>query len=201
MIDESSILKIAEEDILRILGQAKEKLSLREIELDSEASHAFLSEAIKELEGEGLISTAEEFIKLTERGKALAEDITRKHLALENYLEKTRDEKTAHQAAHILEHYVSEEVINKIRKLSALEAEGIPLMESTLNKVGLIADIISFDYGLFERIVSMGMFPGEEIVLTNRLLGGSVVVRVKNKKFALGKDIAKEIMVLEYGKS
>jgi len=70
-----------------------------------------------------------------------------------------------------------------------------------LGKVGLIANITSSDYRLFERIVSMGMFPGEEIVLTNRLLGGSVVVRVKNKKFALGKDIAKEIVVLEYGKS
>ena len=201
MIDESSALKIAKEDILRILGQAKEKLSLREIELDIKVPHAFLSEAIKELDREGSISVEQESVKLTERGKSLAEDITRKHLVLENYLEKTRDEKAAHRAAHILEHYVSEEVINRIRKLSALEAEGISLINSRLNKVGLITNIISSDYGLFERIVSMGMFPGEKIVLTNRLLGGSVVVRVKNKKFALGKDIAKEIRVLEYEKS
>jgi len=93
MIDESNVLKIAKEDILRILGQAKENLSLEEIELDIEVPQDSLSEAIKELKEEGLILAEQGFAELTERGKSLAEDIVRKHLALENYLEETGDEK------------------------------------------------------------------------------------------------------------
>jgi len=42
----------------------------------------------------------------------------------------------------------------------------------------------------------MGMVPGEKIRVTNEI-PGSIVVKVKNKKFVLDKDIAKEIKVLK----
>jgi len=45
----------------------------------------------------------------------------------------------------------------------------------------------------------MGIYPGEKIRITNKIPDG-VIIEIKNKKFVLGKDIAKEIEVLEYGK-
>jgi len=73
--------------------------------------------------------------------------------------------------------------------------ESIPLTKLELNKKGIITDIIFSDYGLFERIVSMGIFLGEKIRVMYEIPDG-IVVNVGGKKFALGKDIAKEIEVL-----
>jgi len=60
----------------------------------------------------------------------------------------------------------------------------------------MISDITIPDNDLFERIISMGVFPGENILLTNKI-PGSVIIRVGHKKLAIGKDIGKEIKVLE----
>jgi Fe2+ transport system protein FeoA len=122
----------------------------------------------------------------------------RKHLILEKYFKKVRSKKEAHEIAHILEHYISEEVIRNIKKISTLKKKGISLIEFK-QKNGLITDII-LGIGLFERIISMGIFPGEKIKIINEIPNG-IVIEVKNKKFVLGKNIAKEIKVLEYEKS
>jgi len=55
--------------------------------------------------------------------------ILEKYYVLGNYFEKTRSKIEAQSAAHILEHYVSGEVINNIKKLSILKMEGVPLMK------------------------------------------------------------------------
>jgi Fe2+ transport system protein FeoA len=41
----------------------------------------------------------------------------------------------------------------------------------------------------------MGIFPGEKIIVTNEL-SNVIVVKIKNKKLALDKNIAKEIKVI-----
>ena len=134
---------------------------------------------------------------LTERGKENAKNILNKHFVLEKYFEKIRSKKEAHNVAHILEHYVSREVINNIKKLSTLKKEGVPLTKFELNKEGIITDITFSDYGLFERIISMGIFLGENIVITNEIPYG-IIVQIKNKKFALDKNIAEGIKAVEY---
>ena len=200
MIKESDVSKIVKEDILRILGERKEKVSLKSIRAKIKVSHSFMYKAIKSLEEEDLIFVEKEFIGLTKNGRDKAKDIVKKHLVLENYFKETRSEREAHQAAHILEHYVSEEVINNIKKLSTLKKEGFSLIKFGLNKKGLITDIPSYDYKLFERMVSMGILPGEIIEVTNKIPNG-VIVKIDNKKFVLDKNIAKEIRVLECEKS
>jgi len=196
MLKESDILKIVKEDILRILGERKEKTPLGSIETGIKVFSSFVSEAIKCLKEEGLIRVEEKFVKLTQIGRDKAKDILRKHLILENYFKKTSNEKIAHRKAHILEHYISEEVIKNIKKICTLKEKGISLTKFKLHKESLIADITTPNSELFERIVSMGIFPGEEINITNKISNG-VVVKIKNKKFALGKDIAKEIKVIK----
>jgi len=124
-----------------------------------------------------------------------AEDIAKRHLSIENYFRRTKNINEAHKAADALEHYISEEVANNIRKLSTLKESGIPLIKFGIDKEGLIADIMLKDGKLLERIISMGIFPGERIKVINET-SNTVIVKVKGKKIALGREIAKGIMVL-----
>jgi len=197
MIKESDVSKIVKEDILRILGERKKKVSLKTLREKIKVSHSFMFKAIESLEEEGLVFVEEEFIGLTKNGWDEAKDIVKKHLVLENYFKETRSKREAHQAAHLLEHYVSEEVINNIKKIFTLKKEGVSLIKFRSNKEGLITDIPSSDYKLFERMVSMGILPGEVIEVINTIPAG-VIIKINNKKFVLDKSIAKKIKVLEY---
>ena len=195
---ESDILRIVKEDFLEVLGREKNKILLKSINLELKVSSFFVSKAIKELEKENLIKTyikkEERYVQLTERGKDKAREIVKKHLVLERYFRKTRSRKEAIKRTNILEHYVSMEVIRNIKKLSTLKKEGIPLTEFK-QKNGLIADIV-LGIGLFERIISMGIFPGEKIKIINEIPNG-IIVEIGNKKFALDKNIARGIKVLK----
>ena len=198
MNKEFSILRIVKEDILRILGEEKRRISLEILKEEIKVSLSFINEAIEELKKERLIKSQQIFFTLTEEGKEKARDILKKHLVFEDYFKKTRTEEEAHKIAHILEHYVSEEVLNNIKKLSTFKEEGIYLTKFKLRKKGLITNIVISDNGLFERVVSMGIVPGEEVMITGEV-SNAIIIKIKNKKFALDKDIARKIKVLEYG--
>jgi len=198
MIKESDILKIVKEDILRILGEEKTRISLESIRSEVNVSDIFISEAVKELEKENLIRFNNNFISLTKEGEENAKNIVKKHLVIENYFKETKNERDAHKAAHILEHYVSKEVIDNIKKLSTFKHKSIPLTEFGIDKEGMITDIVFSDYGVFERIVSMGIFLGEKIKITNRI-SNNIIVNVENKKIALNRDMARGIKV--YGEN
>lgn len=190
------ILRIVKEDILRMLGEeAGTSVPLMSLKSEIKVSNPFLREAIEELEKEGLIQPKDEFIALTKIGQKDASDIVKKHIFIENYFRETRSGEEAHKAAHILEHYVSEEVIDNIKKLSTFKREGVPLMRFDLNDAGIITNITLPDFKLFERVVSMGIFPGERLRVTN-VVPGTVIVEVGGKRFALGREIAKGIEAL-----
>ena len=194
MEKELDVLRIVKEDILEVLKQKNGEVSLLLIKPEVKVSRSFISKAIRELGEESLIQIKKDLICLTEEGMEKGERILRKHLILEDYFRKIRSKKEAYKAASILEHYVSMEVIDNIKKLSTFKKEGVPLTEFK-QKEGLIADTI-FDIGLFERIISMGIFPGEKIKITNKL-PNSIIVEIGNKKFALAKKIASGIKVLK----
>jgi len=200
MDKESDILKIVKEDILEVLGRKNKRIPLKFMELEATVSHSFVSKAIKELEEEGLVKVFSEkksqrkYIQLTNKGQVDANIIIKKHSVLEKYFKQRRSKEEAIRATNILEHYISTEVIDTIKKLSTFKKKGIPLTEFKQEE-GLIADI-NLNIRLFERLVSMGIHPGEKIKMINEIPNGIVVV-VKNKKFVLDKDIAKEIKVLK----
>lgn len=196
----SNILRMVKEDILRLLGERKRKVSLYVIKDEIRVSFSFISEAIEELEKEGMIYSQQGFFELTEKGTKKAKDILRKHLVFENYFKRTRSENEAHEIAHILEHYVSQEVINNITKMSTFKNGGIPLTKLKRHRKRLITDIMISDDAIFERLVSMGILPGENIMLINEL-PNVAIVEVKNKKFALDKNIAEKIKALKYEES
>ena len=187
------------EDVLRILCEKNKKISLEFLKNEINVAQLILSEALKELQKKDLITIQENSISLTEMGRESAKTILEKHLVLENYFKKTESKIEPHTAAHIIEHYVSREVINNIKKLSTLKKGGIPLTQFELAKEGLIAEIIFSDYRLFERAVSMGIFPGEKVIVLSYIPSG-IVLKINHKKFALDRSIAKGIKAVEYGK-
>jgi len=188
---------MVKEDILRLLSEISERIKVETIKDEIKVAHPFISKALEELERDGLINIQEKFISLTELGQEKAKTILEKHLILEDYFKKNRRKIEAHTAAHIIEHYVSREVINNIKKLSTLKKEGVPLTRFELNKEGLIAEITFSDYKLFERVVSMGLFPGEKIRVISEISHG-IVLKLTNKKIALDRSVAERIKALEY---
>lgn len=192
MFEKINTSKIIKEDILRILGERGGKGSLKVIEGEVKASRLLISKIIDDLAKEGLLISKGEFVVLRERGKIEARSIVRKHLAIEGFFGRNRSKKEAHEIAHILEHYISEEVAKNIKKLSTLKRRSVPLSSFGKEK-GLIADIF-FDIDLLEKVVGMGIFPGEEIEIVDEVPNG-IVVKVGDKKIVLSKNIAKEIKV------
>lgn len=200
MIEESDILEIVKEDILRILGERRKRVSLETVTNEIKVFSSFISRAINELEKEGLIQSQQSLFKLTEKGKEKARSVLRKHLVLEDYFEEARGKKEAHELAHLLEHYVSEEIIRNMKKLSTFRGVGVPVTELEVREESLITDITVPDDKLFERMVSMGIFPGGKIRIVN-VIPGRVIVEIQSKKFALDKSIAEEIKVLGHERS
>ena len=196
---EADILKIVKEDVLRILCEKNKNISLEFLKNEINVAQLLLSEALKELQKKDLITIQENSISLTEMGRENAKTILEKHLVIEKYFKRTESETDPHTAAHIIEHYVSVEVINNINKLSTLKKGGVPLTQFELDKEGLIAEIIFSDYRLFERVVSMGIFPGEKIIVLSEIPSG-IVLKINHKKFALDRSIAKGIKAIVYGK-
>jgi Mn-dependent DtxR family transcriptional regulator len=197
---EADVFKIVKEDVLRILGEREEYISWDAIKSEIKASTSFVFNTIRRLKEDGLIQVDDTSIRLTKKGRDEAKDIVDRHRILENYLKETRNEREAHQIAHLLEHHVSEEVIDNIAKLYTLKKDGVPLTEVQLHTKGIITDICLSDCRLFERMVSMGMSLGETITITNEI-PHALIVKINNKKFALDKYIAQEIRVAEYEES
>jgi Mn-dependent DtxR family transcriptional regulator len=194
---ESDTLRIVKEDILRMLAEKPGNKSLLEsVKSEVRVLNSVISEAIKGLEEENMIQVGEDFIGLTQKGQGNAKGILEKHLAFEQYLKKTKSEGEGHEVADILEHYISQEVIDNIKRLSTFKKEGIPLTEFTFNKEGIITNISFSDSGLFERLVAMGIVHGERIKITNRI--GNIIIASVVKKIALDEAIAQGIEALEY---
>jgi Mn-dependent DtxR family transcriptional regulator len=204
MIKGPEVLRIVKEDILEVLGRKNKKIPLKFMKLEVSVSQFFVSKAVNELEKEDLIKLSSEkkygkqYIQLTKRGQNRAKDIIKKHLILEEYFKKRMSGKEAIRVTNVLEHYISTEVVDVIKKLSTFKKKGISLTKFKKEE-GLITDI-NLSIGLFERLISMGIHPGGKIRVISRVPNG-VVVKIKNKKFVLDKNIAKEIKVLKYEKS
>ena len=198
MQEETERTRIAKEDVLRILGEREGKAPAEYVFSQLEVRPSLFRRALKELGDEELTRKAGEEIELTAKGKTTAEIICRKHVALEKYWfsEATRSEEESHRAAHLLEHQVSERVLDNIRDISQLERDGVPLLEfgKEEGQEGVITDILLSGKS-FERLVSMGFSPGEKVKIRAKL-PNSVIIALKNKKIALEREIASKIRVL-----
>lgn len=195
MTNEKESFRILREDILRILGESDEAISLLEIEGKLNEPPSF-DRAVEQLADQGFLTISKNVASLTDKGKEVANEIYEKHCIIEDYWTKSaiKNKDEAHRVAHLLEHQVSKKVIDNIRVISEINREGIPLSEFS-GIEGMITNI-SVEGSLFERLISMGFSPGEELEIVERLTN-SIIITIKNKKLAVDREIAKKVRVLE----
>ncbi|MEA2069769.1 MAG: FeoA domain-containing protein [Asgard group archaeon] len=201
---ENLLLEIAKENILRVLieqtpgfekRETLKKLTQEEIIPESWyiVPKDFFTQAVKELEKKGYITVKDDVISLTRSGEEQASHIYETHKVIEELFKEDFDEKTAHIFAHILEHLISREVIDSMKEIDKLRGHGVSLLDYP-SKEGIITQLLIEDSHLMERIISMGVCPGQKIKIITRLKVG-VVVKLKRTKLAIDNDVAKGIMI------
>ena len=201
---EKILLEIAKENILRVL--IEETPGFEELEMIAELMKEkiipeswdkkpaeFFSKGIMELEKDDCIKIEDKKISLTSKGRERGNKVYEDHQVIENLFMQDFDEEKAHVFAHILEHLISKEVIENMKKIDELKGHGIPLTEFPSTE-GIITQLQIEDGQLLERIISMGVCPGQRIQIIARLKAG-IVVKLKHTQLAIDKDIAKGIMV------
>ena len=153
----------------------------------------FFLEGLNELHKEGLVCVQDEKITITEDGMIQAEKILNYHKVIEDYFKRDFNEEDAHKIAHILEHYISKEVVENMKIIDELEGFEIPLSEFSSSE-GIITRLSFDEPQLFERIISMGVCPGQRITIIARV-GIGIIVKLRNTQLAIDYRISKGIMV------
>ena len=111
------------EDYLRglyILQEEKGEIKSIDLAHYLNVSKPSVSEMVKELDKEGLISYKKySRLRFTSRGRIIARKLTSKHRLIEIFLKNVLKikSKNIHQEAHRLEHAFSDESMTKLRKL------------------------------------------------------------------------------------
>ena len=100
----------------------EEKVTIKSIDLAHylDVSKPSVSEMVKELSREGLISHKRySSLNFTPKGRKIAKKLTSKHRLIELFLKKILriQSKRIHEEAHRLEHAFSDDSINRIKKL------------------------------------------------------------------------------------
>ncbi|MFW9987380.1 MAG: metal-dependent transcriptional regulator [Candidatus Odinarchaeota archaeon] len=153
----------------------------------------YFMESLKELQVSGLVEINEDEVTITKKGREKAENIFSKHKIIERFFLKDFDETESHKLADILEHSISKEVLENMTHINSLVGYGVPLNE-IVSKEGIITDFRIEDTQLVERLISMGLCPGQKIKIIARLAPG-IILKIKNTQVAVDKDICNGIMV------
>jgi DtxR family Mn-dependent transcriptional regulator len=151
---------------------------------------------------------------LTEKGRAEAVQMERKHQLLETFLVDTLgvDVDEAHDEACEMEHTISDSTVARIcsflghprfcpddHPISKGECceksvESMPLTELKEGESGTIK-IVCTDKGTRDFLISLGFLPDVLLSIKKRLPSNSLLVRIKGSEIAIGRDIAEKIFV------
>lgn len=184
-------------------------------------SPASVTEMVQRLSAEGFLSYERyKGARLTEKGKRVAERIKRKHRLVERFLVDVlgakRDE--FHDEACRLEHVISDESERRICQIvnnprfcpdgdPIPECENgvcsmcqdrpcLPLVEMQEGQSGEITHLKCEDSKRIRRLISMGLVPGRNITLEERIpMGGPLLIRLEECRVALAKEYADLVMV------
>jgi len=177
--------------------------------------------ALKKLAAEGLISHEKYgYIELTEKGADIAKEIYRKHQTISKFFSKILeiDPEHSEKDACNVEHYLSKETFERfflfvkfieeespeclkmwkdflIKK--GKEGEVMKLSQLSKHKKGII-EKINTNLAMKQKFLSMGIIPGEEIIIEKVApLGSPIDFIVKDYHLSLRKEEADLIIVRE----
>ena len=188
-INRHRALRVAKEDLLRAIVELQTD-SIEEIRQELETPESF-TRAVDQLATEGLVCLSKLSIKLTPAGEEAAGVIVTRHRAIEEYFRHEVDCEEAHRIAHKLEHIIVEEVVYSLKRIRDLENKGNPLSGDEWGE-GLITRVDIADSQLFDRMISMGICPGQWVRTIKRIHGGLIIL-LGNTQLAVDWEIASQI--------
>ncbi len=199
------------EALNKIASESTQQVSFSDLRGELRMSDAEIHAILDELEQEGHVRRASGGnIELTETGRALGEEVLRKHHTLECFLTEMlgMDANKASQEACRLEHDVSDETIDRLSlyirdacpgayrwgRRREIAEEG---MQSLLDfsEGDDLRVVFVCGPGWKRRLIDLGIVPGQNLSLKRKLRNQSIVVRVKQCDVALSPEIARSIFV------
>lgn len=208
---------IAEEYLETILYLTREgnKAKTRDIAQSMDIKPPSVSEMLLKLRDQGYLEYVPyEGASLTDSGRKEALRIERKHQLLEKFLVDTLgvELNAAHEEACEMEHTISEDTTEKIcsylgHPRFCPDEHAIPpgpccdkadtcLPLSELNEgENAVIKIVAVDSNTHDYMISLGFLPDVLVAIKRKLPSNSLLIRIKGSDIAIGRDIAKKIMV------
>ena len=208
---------IAEEYLETILYLTRDgdRAKTRDIAKAMDIKPPSVSEMLLKLRDQGLIDYAPyEGARLTEQGRAQAVQMERKHQLLETFLVDTlgveRDD--AHDEACEMEHSISESTVDRIcaflghprycpddhaitKGECCTKADAcMPLADMKEGEEAVIR-VVTVDSSTRDYLISLGFLPDVLVSIKKKLPSRGLLVRIKGSEIAIGRDIARKIMV------
>ena len=204
-----AIFELAEDDLDVIQARIAERLDV---------SRPAVSEMIRRLESEGLVSTGERAISLTTDGMELATQVVRRHRIAERFLTDVLDLNwtDAHHEAGKWEHVISQVVEEALVRLlgqptTCPHGNPIPGSDYTVPDTRHLAEVpvgtgftvnriteeLEFTPGLLEFLEKSALLPGNRGVVTAASPDGTVTVEVEGTHVGVGSFAAERILVTD----
>ena len=199
---------LAEDILEEMVNQGRTWVTRDDLSRLSARGETEFAAALVQLKTDNSVTESEKGFSLTETGRKKAETVARKHAVLASFLTDVLGAKPeeASEEACILEHTISNETINKLDSFldkttpefvdhKDLTAKNpiVPLLECAEGSLLHVAMIESFTK--HNRLIDLGVVPGELITLKRRLHNDAVVIKVKGCDIALSPEIASSILV------
>ena len=201
------IFELAEDDVAVIQARIAERLQV---------SRPAVSEMIKRMEGEGLVTTGRT-IQLTAAGQALAQRTVRRHRLAERFLTDMLGLSwaDAHHEAGKWEHVMSDAVEeamsrvlghpttcphgNPIPGADYLAPDQVPLAGIAVGQeftVSRIPEELEFTPGLLDFLEASSIQPGHTGVLTAASPDGTVTIEIEGRHVGVGSFASNRILVV-----
>lgn len=193
-------MKKTVEDYLKIIRSISDKEFVKTTEIAKKLNitPGSVSQFLKKLAKKELVTYKPyKGVKLTKIGRKYAREIKQKHEVSEEFLEKFLKVKEAHPEAEELEHVISKDVFSKMKKLVLLKKKAVRLNELKKSENGEVLFMKISNHKTLARINAIGIVPGESIKVIRKIKNGPLIVKIKNTKIGIGKDIANNVMVIK----
>lgn len=173
-----------------------------------------------DLAHEKLVSRAPGGVVLTEAGRAIALTVAERHRRLEAFLAEDlgMDARQAHREARAAERDLPAEALDLVcthlerteRSGAASAGEGGPsASEERAGAVRALSELDEDEAGTIRVVVagrdtrhdlmSLGFLPGVEVRVRRKLRADSLLVRIKEAEIAIGRNVAKGILLAAAG--
>jgi DtxR family Mn-dependent transcriptional regulator len=201
------IFELDEDDVAVIQARIAERLQV---------SRPAVSEMIRRLEAEGLITT-DGAIRLTQSGEALAQMVVRRHRLAERFLTDILGLSwaDAHHEAGKWEHVMSDAVEQAIDRVLGspttcphgnpipgslyLEPVLVPLSDIAVGKsftINRIPEELEFTPGLLDFLEESSILPGRSGMLTSASPDGTMTIEIEGHHVGVGSFASARILVI-----